>query len=139
MLKLRDISFRRKLTLIIMLTSGSALLLACGAVVTLDLVSLRQNMERDIATQATVLGDNSTAALSFRDADGAAEVLSVLQAQPRIVTAYLFTPNGKVFAAYRRADAEQVANPDVPGIEGSHFTGNRLVHFQRITLGSEVV
>jgi two-component system, sensor histidine kinase and response regulator len=135
----RDISLGRKLMLIMMLTSSTVLVLACLVVVTFDLVSLRQTMARDLATQATVLGDNSTAALSFGDAAGAAEVLGVLRGQPNITAAFVYTRHGKTFAKYLRPGVKPDLMPMLPEAEGSYFRQDRLVNYQRITLAGEAI
>src|SRR2546422_4898850 len=75
----RDLSIRRKLTLIIMLTSSVALLLACAAFVSYDLYTFRQAKVHDLTTLAEIIGSNSTAALTFGDSNSAKEILGALR------------------------------------------------------------
>jgi hypothetical protein len=73
----RDLSIRRKLTLIVMITTCTAILLACGAFFAFDIHTLRQSRMHDLETLAEVLGSNSTAALTFNDPAAAREVLPI--------------------------------------------------------------
>src|SRR5260370_40110520 len=67
----RDLSIRRKLTLIVMITTCTAILLACGAFFAFDIHILRQSKMHDNETGAGVGASNSTAALAFNDPVGA--------------------------------------------------------------------
>src|SRR5713226_8425876 len=98
----RDLSIRRKLMLIIMLTSSVALLLACTAFIGYDRYTFRPAMVRDFTTVADMIGSNSTAALAFSDADSAREILGVLRAKPHIVAACVYTRDARVLASYMR-------------------------------------
>ena len=64
---LQDMPIRWKVTMVILLTSTAALLLACGAFIHYELVASRQAMVRDLEVLADVLGQNSTVALKFDD------------------------------------------------------------------------
>ena len=134
---LRDISLGRKLMLIIMMTSCTALLTTSLAVLVYDLVSFRHAMSADLATQADVLGNNSTGALTFGDAKAATEVLAALRAEPHVTGACLYTTEGKPFATYSRQGEKFVAPP--PRSDGSYFAPNRLGQFRRIRLENETV
>jgi len=100
----RDIPIKRKLTAIIMLTSGIVLLLASAAFVTSDIVSFRRRMAEKLSTLAEVIGTNSAAALTFKDKQAAEETLSALTAEPHILIGYIFTRGGAVFAKYVAGD-----------------------------------
>ncbi len=99
---LRDVSIQQKLTWIIMLTSGVALLIACAAFALYELVSFRYAMTRELLSMAEIIGSNSTAALEFKDPKAGEEILSALRADSRIVSAHIYTEEGKVFATYQR-------------------------------------
>ena len=77
----RDLSIKRKLTLMIMLISGVALLLACVATVTYDQIILRQVMARDLSVTADIIAANETAALTFNDPVSSQEDLDALSAK----------------------------------------------------------
>jgi signal transduction histidine kinase/CheY-like chemotaxis protein len=138
MVSFRSISLRNKLTLIIMLTSSAALLPACLAVAIYDLHSLRQSMVRHLTTLITIVGENSKAPLIFGDAKSADDVLEALHGEPHIVRARICTPDGTVFAEYLRSGARPDPIPG-PATEGTYFSANRLVEFQPIHLGGEIL
>ena len=98
----RGNSIRQKITQLVLLTSGVAVLVACSVFAIYDIVTARASLARDLNTLAQITGSNSTAALSFDDKQSANEILSSLSAQPHIVEACIYTREGKVFAKYSR-------------------------------------
>ena len=64
---LQNLSIRRQLLIIIMLTCGIALLLACTALVAYDWRTFRRGMVNDLSALAEMIGTQSTAALAFND------------------------------------------------------------------------
>lgn len=139
MLAFRDISIKRKLLVIMMLTSSIALLLACVAFVTYEVVLFRRTMVRDLSTVAGILGINSTAALTFNDQRSAEETLTALRAEPHILSAGLYTRDGRVFARYLRADVKGDVFPPTPQEDGYRFGKTDLVVFRGIILDNETV
>jgi len=139
MFKNLNSSLQRKLQVIIMVTVGAALILACAAFLAYDLVAFGGSMRRDLETLAEILGSNSTAALTFGDQKAARELLSALKAKPHILTACIYSTDGKPFAIYRRADLSSpfVVPPPEPG--GSRLTSDRLILFHRIMLYDQLV
>jgi PAS domain S-box-containing protein len=133
----RDLPIKRKLTLIIMVTSGTALLLTCGLFVTYELRRLRDEMQQRLSMLAGVVGANSTAALAFKDHQAADETLSNLGSQPRIVCAAIYGGDGTLFAGYRRAGAGADEPPPRPGDDGARSEGGRLMQFSPIVLDAE--
>ncbi len=132
-------SIRRKQMLIIMLTSGVALLLACAGFVTFDVVTYRDAMTRRLTTLAEILGNNSTGALDFNDRTVAEEVLAALRAEPDIVAACIYTKDGRIFATYLKGGAGAGRLPAAPEVEGHRFERRRLVLFHRIVQQNETV
>jgi len=97
---LRDMHLKPKLTAIIMVITGIALLLASAAFVISEVISFRREMVENLSTLAEVIGTNSTAALTFKDKTAAQETLSALRAEPNVMSGYIFTRGGEVFAKY---------------------------------------
>ncbi len=111
----RNFSISRKLTWMNMLVSGAALLLACGAFIAYDVISNRNGMIYNLSMQAQIVGFNSASALLFNDSHSAENTLSGLQAWPNIVSAGIYTPDGRPFAMYRRGLGSQApALPPIP-------------------------
>ena len=59
----RDLSLKRKVMLIVMLTSSIALLLASAGFLAYDMTVFRNRMSQDLLAQAEIIGANSTASL----------------------------------------------------------------------------
>ena len=133
--RFHDISIKRKLTLIIMLTTSIALILAGVAIVTYDWYFSKQGLTRRIDTLAEIIGSNSTAALIFDNAQDATETLSALRIEPHIVAACIYTNDDRIFARYHRDD-EAFSPPPIEA-DNYHFGENRLSLFRSIFLGGE--
>ncbi len=101
-----DYPIRNKVTLITLLTSCVAILTAVGIFISADTLSSRRGLVREISTIAEVLGRNSAAAVLFDDRQAAEETLSALSTRPNIISASILTPDGQVFAEYRRPQPE---------------------------------
>src|SRR5437762_5851086 len=90
---LQNLSIKRKLTLITMLTSSLALILSSVSFLIYDLVSFRHLLTQDLMTQAEIIGYNSAGAMEFKDEPAATATLSALTAKEDIVTAVLYRPD----------------------------------------------
>jgi len=137
---LQNLSIKRKLTLITMLTSSIALILSSVSFLIYDLVSFRDLLSQDLMTQAEIIGYNSAGAMEFKDEPAATATLSALTAKEDIVTAVLYKPDGKMFAHYFRTNT---ANPGfLPSHlqeKGYRFEGGYLEVFQEVTINGEHV
>ena len=96
----RDVPIQRKLVAVILLTSGLVLAGSTIAHVVNEAVSFRTDAQKDLQSTATVIGNNSVAALLFRDTKVADESISVLRKNESIVAAYLITVDHEVLASY---------------------------------------
>jgi PAS domain S-box-containing protein len=134
---LRNTSIKGKQTLIVMLTSGVALLLACVAFAFYEVATFRTTMEQNLSTLANIIGDNSSAALDFGDPKAAAETLSALKDQSNIVGACIYTAKGDVFAVYDRAGDKITFKPPALETDGSRFSNNSLYLFHRVVSKGE--
>jgi two-component system, sensor histidine kinase and response regulator len=133
----RNVSVKRKLQIIILLTSTAALLLSCLAFLLSDLYMLRSRMKDNLSILADVIGSNSTAALTFNDPNAAAETLRGLRAQPHIVAACLYTPDSRVFATYAREGPSASFEPPPVQPDKVLFTSQSVLLFKSIMLQSQ--
>ena len=62
---LKNLSFRTKIFLYASIISSVSLVLACSAFILYDNYSYRESIERDVTTQADILGITSASALVF--------------------------------------------------------------------------
>ena len=137
-MNLQNLSIKRKLMLITMLTSSIALLLSSASFLIYDLISFRHLLTQDLATQAEIIGYNSAAAMAFRDEPAATATLAALTAKDDIVAAVLYSPDGKMFAHYFRTEKSLPAVlPARSQGKGHHFQNGYLEVFQDVTLNGE--
>ncbi len=143
MRSLRNVSIKRKLLLIIMLTSSVALLMASGAFVAYELVRFRQDMVRDLRIKADLLASQSvagTAALGVKDARAVTEILNRLAAEKHIVAARIYTRDGKVLARYQRPDVKGEILPTKEMAEESYrFQDDHLDLVHQMVLDNRLV
>ncbi len=100
MWEFRNVSIKNKLTIIIMIICSIVLLLSSGAFITTDLFAVRKSMAGKLLTISNVIGENSTAAITFHDEETAEEILSSLSAEPNVLSAFLYNSDGTLFAKY---------------------------------------
>lgn len=72
-----------------------------------DNITMRQSIYDDLSGTAAVLSANSSAAISFLDVDAATETLSAVRAKPWVVAAFIYLPDGNVFAGYSKTESDR--------------------------------
>jgi PAS domain S-box-containing protein len=117
-------SIRRRLSGIIMLTSTTAVLLACLGFVIADLVSLRKGLAADLSAFAEIVSVNVIEELTFGDPQGLLEDLSPLKTRPSIVAAGIYTDKGELFGKYE--PNASVSVPRAVPKDGFHDRGDLL-------------
>jgi signal transduction histidine kinase len=142
MLKIRDYSIRKKLTLMNMLISGVTLLLACTAFGAYELTTFRATMVRSLSTQAQIVGANSASALLFNDAKSAEDTLSALKAATMILSGGIYTLAGEPLAMYwRGAGRHTLPLPLMPAgqAEEHWFAGKELMLIRSIVFQGKLI
>ena len=129
---------RRKLVLAIMLTSTTALVLTGAILIAREASSLRQLVERELATRAGILAANSTAALAFRNPEDASQVLAALRTDPSVTAAALYDEQGELFATYPR-DSPAAAVPRRFGGTPHRIAEGHLVVRQPVLEGNRLL
>jgi len=99
-------SIRQKLEAIILTTAAAVLLLSFLLFMMLEINSARDDAKLRLSALATVLGANSSAAITFRDKAAATEVLSTLNSQADILEASIKNRNGETLAKYKPNESE---------------------------------
>lgn len=102
----RRYSVRGKLTLVVLLSTGIALLVAGIGMLSYDLGVYRRSWPADLGTQANILALATAPALAFNDSDVAERNLGALQARPAIRAAAVYDRNGKIYAQYVQANEQ---------------------------------
>src|ERR1700686_3919079 len=127
MARFRDLSIRRKLLIINMLTTSTALGLACTAFITYERLRFQAEIDRQLSTVADVIGTSARSALASHDHAGAQEVLRGLAAEPRILAACLFEADGGISACYARDPGAGRVFPQTAGPSGVHSESGDLL------------
>ncbi len=97
----RNLPVSRKLVMVIMYVTLTMLLLAGITIILYDIYRAKENLGREITTQARLIGNRSSAALIFDDKALARENLWALQESPNVVMACIYDRQGGLFAAYQ--------------------------------------
>ncbi len=134
---LRNLPVHRKLTMITMVTTCLALLIASVAIGVYEHVTFRRAMVRNLSMTAEMTGANIASALNFNDPDSAGKTLDSLSTQPHVTAACVYDVSGKSFAVYRRQDLTNEAVPLTFQATGHEFSTDRLGLFQEIQTAGE--
>lgn len=134
--RVQQLSIGQKLTVLVLTTSTLSLLFACLGISIYEFHSMRRNLVQSVATQASILARNSTAAIAFGDVSAAQDVLAALSADPSLNLACLYSPTG-VFAVYRASDHE-IDVPTAPNTpEGGRMDRQHICRWTTVTYQGE--
>jgi len=136
----RYVSIKKKLTQIVLLTSGITLLLACGAILTYEFSTFRDTLGNRLIILGEIIGNNCQAALNFIDEDAASETLMSLCADDHIVSASLFNSDGELFASYCKDESGggDMIPRKIMG-DGIIFEDNMVLLFQPIIFDDDKI
>jgi signal transduction histidine kinase len=134
-MKIHDLPIRTKIMRIILLTTCAVLLLTSASYFVYQFITFRQHSIRQLSTLGKVISWNSTAALAFKDKEGAQEILSAIAAEPHIVSATLFDANNEVFTYYPEEGAS-VNLRKLTDAEGYYFEEGHLVSIEPVMQGT---
>jgi PAS domain S-box-containing protein len=135
----RNASIRRKLTLVIVLTSAIALLLATAAAVGYEFVRFRYDRLLDLTAQAEIINASSAAALAARNDKAARNILAAMRTQHEVVSARIFDRDGKLFAEYVRPDATLLPISRPVQTEGHRFEGRHVLFYHPIIFEGRMI
>jgi len=136
---MRTFSIKQKLMLITMASSTAALLLVAAAFLTYEYVTFGQAMKQDLSILAKIIGDRSTAALTFDDKASAAESLAALISKKAIVAAALYKGDELFATYYASSQPPRQSVPPRASPDNHRFEDGYLVLFQHIELNGESI
>lgn len=133
---LNPTSIERKLRLVIMAASGTALLLLAIGTAILEAKRFRRELARSLTIQADIIAESSTVALSFDQPEDAKGLLGALRANPDIRAARLFNEKEQPFASYL-AEGWWQSSPDTAPPPGVFFRSGRIEVVRPVVLNGE--
>lgn len=132
-------SIRTKLTRIIVVTCGAAVLTACAIFAMYDVHAARAARLQALKTIAEITGTNSTAALAFHDDKAGATILHSLSGERNVQRALLYTTDGKVLAEYNRDRTRADSSPPEQEPDGVRLTERDIRAFFTMHLDGKSV
>lgn len=126
MLSLRHWPIRQKLNLAIIGTSTLAIIIASAVLFSYVWFNMKKDILENLSAMGEAIASNSTAAISFQDAQSATETLSALDAKPEIMLACLYiSGQDEVFARYAATQSNQCPQK-APGDDAEY--SDELIH-----------
>src|SRR3984893_5519478 len=122
-----NLTIRQKLQTIVMVTSAVALLIASAVFTLYDRSTFLLAKTQDLIAAATMVGSNSTAALSFGDAKSASEILAALETKQNVINACIYGKDGKVFATYSRRSTSDLFSPPPVQPQGTTIVNDNML------------
>ena len=138
----RNLSIRRKLTLIIISVSAVVLLISTLINVSNEYRIRRAGLIQEISTVAEIVGRNSDASIVFEDPARAQSILESLSAKSEIESAFIFTESRELLAAYPNGATTTLPESiplDTPIEMGDHVRLIRRIVAEDSTIGYIVV
>jgi PAS domain S-box-containing protein len=134
--RLGDLSIRHRLTLVMTLTTGLALIVAGAGLLVFEAAQAYRSTGRDLASIAEMVGAHSGAALAFNDRTAAQKTLDTLRSRPEIVCAGLYDAGSQPFAGYGYSGTAD-SLPAVPGDDRLAFEEHSLLLVAPVFLEGE--
>jgi signal transduction histidine kinase len=101
MMALRNLPIKTKLIAMMMLTAGIGIFVMAIVISINEAVTMRNDIEAELATLGKVIGSRSTGSLAFNDPRTANENLTALAIKKDIVYAAIYQEEGLLFAEYK--------------------------------------
>lgn len=129
----QNFSIKTKLIFIIMVTNIVALITASAFLTINEILSLRKALIERQTVLARIVGENSTAALSFLVKEDAEKNLNALKFEKNVTAAVIYDKEGKEFAVYKRDSNSNFTIPQVKP-PSQQFTVSSLDVFEEILM-----
>jgi len=107
---LTRLSFPNKLRAVILITAGTAMLIAITVQGISEMLLARKQMTQEVSVLSTIVGRNAQTAVLFQDKAEATALLESLHADNRITFSGLYLPDGSLLASFA-GDADDSGTP----------------------------
>ncbi|MFW5443527.1 MAG: EAL domain-containing protein [Methylococcaceae bacterium] len=125
--RLQNLSIKRKLLSIQVFSSISGLFLAALILLVFEITAFKQNAQDDLSAVAELIGNRTTAALTFDDPELAKENLASMGQLPIFNSACIYDVQGRVFTSYKLQVQSDIACPVEYSGRNTYFD-NALLH-----------
>jgi diguanylate cyclase (GGDEF)-like protein/PAS domain S-box-containing protein len=133
----RHLAIRKKLLLILFISSISAVTFAGLFLFLLEISEFKKTTQEELSAMATFIGDRSTAALMFDDKEVAKENLSALDKFPSVRLACIYDVQNNIFTLLDTSPEKNLACPTVSPGKHTRYEENQLYIYQPIILDNE--
>ncbi|MCD6117630.1 PAS domain S-box protein [bacterium] len=138
MINIKNLSIRKKLIAIQLLTAFIVLILFGAFLVYNDMRVFRNSVISQLSSTAQLIGANSTSALNFLDNKAAEDILFSLETEEDIVNAWIYDAEGNLFAKYNKIGYDDFSFPKVEK-ESSEFESGYVTLSQKILQDSDII
>ncbi|WP_413673845.1 putative bifunctional diguanylate cyclase/phosphodiesterase [Massilia cellulosiltytica] len=121
-----------------LVTSGGVMLLSTLFLIGIQLYFFTAALVRQTQSQATMAGENLTAAMAFADAEAAGDILSALRVAPDVQSAVAYDAKGKAFVSFVRDPQSPPAAHD-PRARETEVDVRGVSVTRRIQVGSRLL
>jgi signal transduction histidine kinase/CheY-like chemotaxis protein len=136
---MRALPFKTRLVLAMLTASLSTMLLIGAGFVVQERIRIRDNLVSELITTARLVGDHSTASLTFNDPKTAKEALASLKVKTAVVAAAIVDAQGEIFARYDAVNAVVTGLPKPATEPSASFEGNYLDLVEPIVMDGDVL
>ena len=138
MIRIKDLSIKRKLLLIILLTNFITIGAGFAFIIINNYKNSKDQLVKEHLLDAKLIGDYCVAPLTFDDHRGAAEILSKLESKPNIISGILYDKNKDVFATYPNRSNVQPSIDTIPSDTYYQFMDNACLIWEPIAYNNDI-
>jgi diguanylate cyclase (GGDEF)-like protein/PAS domain S-box-containing protein len=128
-----------RLSLLIVLTSSLALLLAGFVLFGYENFQQRGAASRELTAKAGIIAESSTAVLSFNDKAAATQTLAALRGDSAVAEGAIYDSGNRLFALYVRSGSRSGLSTQQVRQTGVYFESGAVLVFQPIRVGDQTL
>ncbi|MBW8896735.1 MAG: EAL domain-containing protein [Massilia sp.] len=115
-----------------LVTSGGVMFLSTLFLIGIQLYFFTAALVRQTQSQATMVGENLTAAMAFADVEAAGDILAALRVAPDVQSAVAYDARGKAFVSFRRDPNDP---PDTaPAAPDPHARADTVLDYRGVSV-----
>jgi diguanylate cyclase (GGDEF)-like protein/PAS domain S-box-containing protein len=137
--KLSKLSINRKLLLILLFSSIVSLVFAGIFLIFLELSEFQRTTKDQFSALAELIGNRSSAALTFDDRNMATENLAVFNTFPSVRTTCLYDSKNEIFVGLANNNLKDPACPKSLEGESTRFESKKLIIVKTIKLDNDIL